>query len=74
MALARKGAHKEDFIRPMKEFDCLELESLANKVPNLMLTIAPEAVSPEQITRLSNAGAIISLGHTDCTFNQQPKR
>ena len=70
LALARKGAHKEDFIRPMKEFDCLELESLANKVPNLMLTIAPEAVSPEQITRLSNAGAIISLGHTDCTFNQ----
>ena len=70
LALARKGAHKEGFIRPMKEFDCLELESLANKVPNLMLTIAPEAVSPQQITRLSNAGAIISLGHTDCTFNQ----
>ena len=70
LALSRKGAHKEGFIRPMKEFDCLELESLANKVPNLMLTIAPEAVSPEQITRLSNAGAIISLGHTDCTFNQ----
>ena len=70
LALSRKGAHKEGFIRPMKEFDCLELESLANKVPNLMLTIAPEAVSPQQITRLSNAGAIISLGHTDCTFNQ----
>ena len=45
LALARKGAHKEDFIRPMKEFDCLELESVANKVPKLMLTIAPEAVS-----------------------------
>ena len=70
LALERKGAHEESFIRPMKEFDCLELESLANKVGNLMLTIAPEAVSPKQITRLSNAGAIISLGHTDCTFNQ----
>ena len=70
LALARKGAHDERFIRPMKELDCLELESVANKVPNLMLTIAPEAVSSEQITRLSNAGAIISLGHTDCTFNQ----
>ena len=54
----------------MKEFDCLELESLANKVPNLMLTVAPEAVSSQQITRLSKVGAIISLGHTDCTFNQ----
>jgi len=70
LAVARKGAHEEHFIRPMKEFDCLELESLANKVGNLMITIAPEAVSPKQITRLSNAGAIISLGHTDCTFNQ----
>ena len=70
LARARKGAHEERFIRPMKEFDCLELESLANKIPNLMLTVAPEAVSSEQITRLSKAGAIISLGHTDCTFNQ----
>ena len=70
LALARKGVHEERFIRPMKEFDCLELESLANKIPKLMLTIAPEAVSPQQITRLSKAGAIISLGHTDCTFNQ----
>ena len=70
LAVARKGAHEERFIRPMKELDCLELESLANKVRNLMLTIAPEAVLPQQITRLSNAGAVISLGHTDCTFNQ----
>ena len=70
LALARKGAHEERFIRPMNEFDCLELESLANKIFKLMLTIAPEAVSPQQITRLSKAGAIISLGHTDCTFNQ----
>jgi N-acetylglucosamine-6-phosphate deacetylase len=44
LAVARKGAHEERFIRPMKELDCLELESLANKVRNLMLTIAPEAV------------------------------
>ena len=70
LALERKGAHEERFIRPMKEFDCLELQSLANKISNLILTIAPEAVSPQQITRLSKAGAIISLGHTDCTFNQ----
>jgi N-acetylglucosamine-6-phosphate deacetylase len=70
LAVARKGAHEERFIRAMKELDCLELESLANKVRNLMLTIAPEAVLPQQITRLSNAGAVISLGHTDCTFNQ----
>ena len=70
LALARKGAHEERFIRPMNEFDCLDLESLANKISKLMLTIAPEAVSPQQITRLSKAGAIISLGHTDCTFNQ----
>ena len=70
LAIERKGAHEERFIRPMKEFDCLELESLANKIPKLMLTIAPEAASLQHITRLSKAGAIISLGHTDCTFNQ----
>ena len=35
-----------------------------------MITIAPECVSSRYISRLSKAGATVSLGHTDCTYNE----
>ena len=70
LASTRKGAHNEIFLRPMQEIDCKELEGLAKKIPNLLITIAPECVSSRYISRLSKAGATVSLGHTDCTYNQ----
>lgn len=70
LASTRKGAHNEIFLRPMQEIDCKELEGLAKKIPNLLITIAPESVSSRYISRLSKAGATVSLGHTDCTYNE----
>ena len=70
LASARKGAHNEIFLRPMQEIDCKELEALAKKIPNLLITIAPESVSSRYISRLSKAGVTVSLGHTDCTYNE----
>ena len=70
LASTRKGAHNEIFLRTMQEIDCKELEGLAKKIPNLLITIAPESVSSRYISRLSKAGAIVSLGHTDCTYNE----
>jgi N-acetylglucosamine-6-phosphate deacetylase len=34
-----------------------------------MLTVAPEAVTPEQIAQLARAGVIVSLGHSDCSYD-----
>jgi len=70
LASTRKGAHNEIFLRPMQEIDCKELEGLAKKIPNLLITIAPESVSSQYISRLSKAGVTVSLGHTDCTYNE----
>ena len=36
-------------------------------LPALMVTLAPASATPEQIGRLSAAGVIVSLGHSDCT-------
>jgi N-acetylglucosamine-6-phosphate deacetylase len=33
-----------------------------------MVTVAPENVSNEQISRLANAGVMVSLGHSDCSL------
>lgn len=63
----RKGAHDPALIRPMTEADLVRLLEAAAGLPSLMVTLAPEAASHEQIARLRNAGVIVSLGHSDTT-------
>lgn len=63
----RAGAHDPAHIRPMEMADLALLEHAARQLPVLMLTVAPEAISHAQIDRLSQAGAVIALGHTECT-------
>lgn len=63
----RKGAHDPALIRPMAEEDLARIMAAAKALPSLMLTVAPEAVTPDQIARLSGAGVIVSLGHSDCS-------
>ena len=64
----RKGAHDPALIRPMTAEDLARLCDAARHLPALMLTLAPEAASPEQIARLHQAGIIVSLGHSDCSY------
>ena len=66
----RKGAHDAALIRPMTEADLGQLCNAAQALPALMVTVAPWAVTPEQISRLTVAGAIVSLGHAECTLRE----
>ncbi len=61
----RKGAHDARLIRPMDDGDLAMLLDAARALPSLMVTVAPEAVTLEQIARLRAAGVIVSLGHSD---------
>ena len=63
----RKGAHDPRLIRPMSETDLDRLCDAAGKLPALMVTVAPEAVTETQIAQLAAAGAVVSLGHSDCS-------
>jgi N-acetylglucosamine-6-phosphate deacetylase len=63
----RKGAHDPALIRPMTEQDVSRLLEAAARLPSLLVTLAPESATCEQIARLAAAGVIVSLGHTDCT-------
>ena len=65
----RKGAHDPALIRPMQPEDLALLCDAARILPTLMVTLAPESVTPQQIAALSGAGAIVSLGHTDCDYD-----
>lgn len=65
----RKGAHDPALIRPMTSEDLHRLCEAARALPALMVTLAPEAASPDQIATLAAAGVVVSLGHSDCDFS-----
>lgn len=68
LSVARKGAHDAALIRPMQDADLSMLVEAAQTLPALIVTIAPENVTPDQVAALSKAGAIVSLGHTDADY------
>jgi N-acetylglucosamine-6-phosphate deacetylase len=68
LSMARKGAHDPALIRPMDEADLLRLERARATLPHLLVTIAAETVTPEQIARLVRTGIVVSIGHSDASF------
>lgn len=67
LSLTRKGAHDAALIRPMDEADLVRLERARSTLPHLLLTVAAETVTPEQIARLVRAGIVVSIGHSDAS-------
>jgi N-acetylglucosamine-6-phosphate deacetylase len=65
----RKGAHDATLIRAMDGDDLAALMDAAKALPTLMVTVAPESVTPDQIATLTKAGVIVSLGHSDCSYD-----
>ncbi|MGE0279839.1 MAG: N-acetylglucosamine-6-phosphate deacetylase [Rhizobiaceae bacterium] len=65
---ARRGAHQVELIRPMQQSDLDVLVAAAAQLPVLKVTVAPESVSESQIATMAAAGIVVSLGHSDATF------
>jgi N-acetylglucosamine-6-phosphate deacetylase len=65
----RKGAHDPALIRPMGDQDLAVLIDAAAAIPVLMVTVAPQAVRPDQIAAMAGAGVLVSLGHTDADYD-----
>tara|TARA_R110002020_G_scaffold18686_9_gene64839 strand:+ start:1298 stop:2458 length:1161 start_codon:yes stop_codon:yes gene_type:complete len=68
LSLARKGTHDPALIRPMDDADLARLVAASAALPNLLLTVAPETVTPTQIAALAAAGITVSLGHSDAGY------
>ena len=69
LSVVRKGAHDGALIRKMEAADLALICEAAQRLPNVMVTVAPETVSRAQITAMAEAGVIVSLGHTDADFD-----
>ena len=68
LSIARKGAHDPALIRPMTEGDLVRLEKARLMLGVLLVTVAAETVTAEQIARLVRAGIIVSIGHSDASY------
>lgn len=68
LSVARKGAHDGALIRPMEDADLTMLIAAAEQLPCLKVTLAPESVSQQQVQALSDAGILVSLGHSNADF------
>jgi N-acetylglucosamine-6-phosphate deacetylase len=64
----RRGAHDADLMRTMTEADVDDILSLG--IETLLLTVSPERIAPGLIRRLVQGGAIVSLGHSNATYDQ----
>ena len=65
---ARHGAHDPDLMKLMNEADADQLLGL--DIAPLLITLSPERISPSIIRRLVDGGIIVSLGHSDATYDQ----
>jgi N-acetylglucosamine-6-phosphate deacetylase len=67
----RKGAHEAKFIRTMTREDVERIAAL--DCGSVMLTLAPNRVSPDLIKALTERGVLISLGHSEASLAQVTK-
>ncbi|MDP1700339.1 MAG: N-acetylglucosamine-6-phosphate deacetylase [Aestuariivirga sp.] len=67
----RKGAHELRFIR---ELTAADLTWIANAdCGNVMLTLAPNRVSPDLVRALTEKGVLVSLGHSEASYAEVTK-
>jgi N-acetylglucosamine-6-phosphate deacetylase len=65
---ARRGVHRADLIRELLPADISALCATAPRP--LLLTLAPEMVSLDAIRHLADAGIVVSIGHSNATYEQ----
>ena len=70
ISIARRGTHSAEFVRPMDEQTMAHVRRLRNHDIPVMITIAPEATTPDQISQLTNMGAVVSIGHSDASADE----
>ncbi|MBS7702157.1 N-acetylglucosamine 6-phosphate deacetylase [Chelatococcus asaccharovorans] len=68
IAPAKKGAHDPALIRDLNDGELLRLTHTGLR--NVMMTLAPEAVTNQQIEALIKAGVTVSIGHSNATYEE----
>jgi N-acetylglucosamine-6-phosphate deacetylase len=67
IAAKKAGVHDKSFIRPVSDEYLNVIRSIRDGVT--LLTVAPEEVSYNVIKKIAKSGIIVSLGHTNTTYD-----
>ena len=67
ISVARRGTHNASHIRTMDDRTLNVVAGLRRHDIAVMITVAPEATTHDQIAALAQMGAVVSIGHTDAT-------
>lgn len=70
ISLTKRGTHAPEVLRPLGEHTLGLIHRLREHGIPTMITVAPEVVTCEQIAQLTKAGAVVSLGHSDASYEQ----
>lgn len=70
IAPAKRGTHDARFIRPLDDRTIQALRALRRAQVPVILTLAPETVTAEQIRDLAAIGVVVSAGHSMATAAQ----
>ncbi|MFA3791168.1 N-acetylglucosamine-6-phosphate deacetylase [Aliiglaciecola sp. SL4] len=63
LSVPKRGIHSEKTIRPLSDD---EMQIFCRQdLGQVMVTVAPENVTPQQIAKLADCGVIVSLGHSN---------
>jgi N-acetylglucosamine-6-phosphate deacetylase len=68
LSVARKGVHDPALIRPMEADDLDVILACASLFDAVMVTVAPENATLQQVAAMSKAGIAVSLGHTAADY------
>lgn len=67
LAALRRGIHRADKLRVLRDDDIALLTSLRRG--RTLITLAPEAVTSAQIAQLVAAGVVVALGHSEADYD-----
>lgn len=65
IAEARRGTHAARYLRPMDARTMARVKRLRQAGIRVMITVAAEVVTPDEIAALVDLGCIVSIGHSD---------
>jgi N-acetylglucosamine-6-phosphate deacetylase len=68
LSAIRRGVHNDHLMRPMTDGDVDRL--LSAGVGRLVVTVAVEQIQPAQVRRLVDGGVVVSIGHSDASYEQ----
>ncbi len=74
LAPAKKGAHLAELMRPVGAADIKAMIATAQATGCLLVTMAAEQVTPEQVRELAEGGVIVSIGHSDSSYDMAVAR